>query len=363
MSKKNIAFLYPRIAHYREEFFEYFAQHYNCDLYVYENIEVSKKNNFSISSLKTKTLKSLLLFSRLRVFNFIPLLNPKYDAIILIGEMKVLPVWILLILAKLIGVKTILWGHGISIHSYLEEEKKINSIRLLFHKLADHIWLYTENEKHIWENYLKESVLTSVNNTVDIESILQQKCLDKEILQDKYQVKTPINLIYCARFSMQERRTDLLIQIIQNLDPEKYGFIIIGDGPLKPDFSPYGNVFDFGAVYDADKKNELFQLADLYIQPGWIGLSCNEALAYSKPILTFERSNTVRQCVEYAFLNDKNSFIAVNMEEMLHFINNLSEERIQQYQADSKIYAENNLRMEVMIDKAKNSLDHLIKVS
>lgn len=361
LKTKKIAFLYPRVSHYREEFFEYFIQHYNTDIYVYENKNESQKNNFQISHIKTKDLKSILLFSKLRIFNFLPLLNPNYKVIILIAEMKTLPIWILLILAKFTRTKVVLWGHGISIHTYLQEEKRLNYIRLLFHKLADHVWLYTEHEKSIWKNYLDETKLTSLNNTINIEGILEQKNLDKKMLKEKYQVETSINFIYCARFTIYERRTDLLVEIIQNLDAKKYGFIIIGDGELKPDFSIYENVYDFGSVYDDNKKNELFQLADLYIQPGWIGLSCNEALAYAKPVLTFKRSDKIRQCVEYAYLNEKNSYIAKDMHDMLSFIKTLNEKKITYYQKNSKAYARDNLRMEVMIKRANTSLKRLLE--
>lgn len=349
------------IAHYREPFFRYFVDKYNCDIFTYEPKESSTNNNFSISSIKTTQLKSKLLFSKLRIFNFLPLLHPKYKVIVLIGEMKVLPVWMILIFAKLMGKKTILWGHGISIYKYLEEEKKLNPIRVLFHKLADHIWLYTDHEKKIWSKYINPARITSVNNTIDIENILNQPILDKHELKIKYNIKTKINFIFCARFSLHARRTDLLLELIKSLDPEKYGFIIIGDGHLKPDFSPYNNVYDFGTVYDVERKNELFQIADLYIQPGWIGLSCNEALAYGKPVLTFERSETVPQCVEYGYLNEQNSYIAKDLHQMLKFINQLTEDNIFTLQQSSKWYATENLHMNTMTFQAENSLLNLIR--
>ena len=355
----RIAFLYPRISHYREEFFEYFISNYNTDIYVYESIKKSKNNNFQVSSILTKKLNSISFFSKFTIFNFLPLLHPKYKIIILSAEMRLLPIWILLIFAKLTSKKTILWGHGISIYNYLEEEKKLNSFRVFFHRLADHIWLYTEKEKKIWENYLTKSKLTALNNTINIEDIMKNKKLNKSLLKVKYNIATDINFIYSARFSMLERRTDLLVKIIESLNKKKYGFIIIGDGVYKPDFSMYDNVYDFGTVYDSKKKNELFQLADLYLQAGWIGLSCNEALAYGKPVLTFKRSSKVLQCVEYSYLNNKNSYIANNMQDMLLFINTLDDEKIKDYQINSRLYAKNHLQMGTMINNAKVSLDKL----
>jgi glycosyltransferase involved in cell wall biosynthesis len=360
MSDTNIAFLYPRISHYREEFFAYFQKNYHCHIFVYENDQENKRNHFKISKVPTIRLNSFLLFSRLRIFNFFPLLHPKYKILILIAEMKVLPLWFILIFAKLMNKKVILWGHGISIHTYLKEEKKLNSIRVLFNKLANYLWLYTEKEKNIWKKYIPDNKITALNNTINIENILEQESLNIDMLKEKYHLDTEINFIYCARFSMQERRTDLLVEIINQLDPNKYGFLIIGDGPLKPDFSHYANVIDFGSVYERHQKNEIFQLADLYIQPGWIGLSCNEALAYGKPILTFKRSEEIRQCVEYAYLNKSNSYIANDMNDMISFISSLTQQEIQRYQKNSRNYAKKNLRMDVMIKHAEDSINHIL---
>ena len=357
--ESDIAILYPHIAHYREDFFKELLKYHCFDIFTYINNEESINNNFYISKLETKKLNSRIFLKRLRLFNFLPLLSNKYKVIILIGEMQVLPTWIVMILSKLLKKKIILWGHGISIHTYLDEQKQIKTSRLLYHKLADYIWLYTEKEKVIWSKYLDPAIITSLNNTLDINKILNQETLDKKVLKEKYNIKSKITLIYCARFSLYERRTDLLVEIIKKLDSEKFSFIIIGDGKLKPDFSTFKNVNDFGAVYDDKLKNELFNIADLYIQPGWIGLSANEALAYGKPILTFKRSNEIKQCVEYAYLNNKNSFIAEDIKDMINFLENISNEKILLLQNNAKKFAKENLTLDLMALNASKSLDKI----
>jgi hypothetical protein len=356
----KIAFLYPRISHYREDFFLFFKKNYNCDIFVYEDTKENKNNNFEISNIETIKLKSKLLFKKIRIFSILPFFSNHYDCIILIAEMKVLPTWFILIIARILKKNVILWGHGISIHSYLSEEIKLNPIRVMYHKLATNVWLYTDKEVVLWEKHIKKNRLVSLNNTIDIKKILSLPKLNSNTLKNKYNIKTEVNLIYCARFSMYERRTDLLIEIIERLDRKKYGFLIIGDGPIKPNFSKYSNVIDFGSVYDENIKNELFQIADLYIQPAWIGLSCNEALAYGKPVLTFKRSENIKQCVEYTYLNEFNSFIANNMEEMITFITSLNQERISFYKKNAKNYAKDNLLLDLMINRANHSLKNCL---
>lgn len=353
----NLGILYPRISHYREEFFEEIMKVHNIDFYLYESIKESEKDNFKNSYIQATYLKTFELLKKVRLINTIPMMKKKYDVVILIGEMRSISVWFLLIYYKFTKTKTILWGHGISIHTYLIESKKLNSLRVAFHKLADHNWYYTKNEVEIWKSYILEDRLTPLNNTINIEEILNStKSLDKEKLKDKYNINTEINFIFSARFSKLERRADLIPELVKLLDKDKYGFIIIGDGNLKPDFSSFSNVYDFGAIYDRDIKDELFEIADIYYQPGWMGLSTNEALAYGKMVLTFERSKEIKQCVEYTYLNDKNSYIAKDMNDLVLFLSTLSYEEIIQYSNNAREYAQKNLTLKTMVDNALDSL-------
>ena len=357
----KIAVIYPRISHYREEFFKVLNEHFDIDIYVYENDLTNNAEHFNISKITTFQLESIKIFSKYTLLNPLPFIKSNYKLIIMIGDLRVITIPLLLIFLKFTSIKSILWGHGISVHNYIQEEQKLNSLRVLLHRLADHIWLYTENEREIYKNYFPENKITSLNNTININNIINRPSSDKINLLAKYNIKTPINFIFCARFTLLDRRADLLKEIIQKLDPYKYGFIIIGDGPYKPEFSKHCNVLSMGSVYDECIKNELFDIADLYLQPAWIGLSANEALAYGKGILTFKRSENIKQCVEYSYLNDKNSYIAENVDDMIRFINQLTPEIISDLQRHALIYAKKNLTMESMTSSAINSIKSLVK--
>jgi hypothetical protein len=358
---KKIAVLYPRVPHYRETFFKKLGEKYDLDIYVYEDDKKVKKQFFNNANIKTYKLFSFDIFSKLRFVNPIPFFSNKYDTYILIGEIRNITVWLILVFAKLSGKKTILWGHGISVHNYLQEEKKLNFFRVFFNKTSDMLWLYTKKEQDIWNRYLPIDKLTYLNNTVDTESILEIPIKDKIELKEKYNIKTSVNLIFSARFITKERRTDLLLEVMDKLDKKKYGLIIIGDGPLKPNFSEYTNIYDFGLVYDIQIKSDLFQIADLYFQPGWLGLSCNEALAQAKGVLTFKRSDKVKQCVEYGYLNKDFSFIAENVEEMVDFLEHINDSIIQEFSVNARNYAKTNLLMSQMVKNADESLRRLIK--
>lgn len=353
----KIGVVYPRVSHYREEFFEGLMGCHDLDIYIYESEESSVNNNFKNSKMPTKKLKSFDLFGKLRVLDIFTVIRENYDVIILIGEMRNISVWFMLLYYKFKKTKVVLWGHGISVHSYLKEEKALNPFRVIFHRLADLNWYYTSKEVSIWDKYLKTGSSVSLNNTIFIEEILDREVSSKIALKKTYKIEQEIVFIFSARFNNPHRRVDLLLDLIDKLDVTKYGFIIIGDGRLKPDFSKYCNVYDFGAVYERTKKNDLFDMADLYFQPAWMGLSCTEALAYGKPVITFERSDLIRQCVEYAYLDDANSYRASDVEDLLKFIENLSLDELRSMSVAARSYAIRNLRMSCMVDNALESLE------
>jgi hypothetical protein len=113
--------------------------------------------------------------------------------------------------------------------------------------------------------------------------------------------------------------------VINSLDANRFGFVVIGAGKDKPDFSSYPNVYDFGAVYDAEVKRELFTLSDIYFQPGWVGLSIVEAMGYGLPIFTFKRSEDIYQCVEYDYIKSGvNGMIFSSVDECVSYIQNMS---------------------------------------
>jgi glycosyltransferase involved in cell wall biosynthesis len=160
-------------------------------------------------------------------------------------------------------------------------------------------------------------------------------------------------LLFCARFENPYRRTDLLIESIQRLNPNEFAFVIIGVGKLKPDFSAYKNVYDFGAVYDNQVKQELFSIADIYFQPGWVGLSIVEAMAYALPIFTFRRSNETKQCVEYSYISHKETGLLFNdINECVQTLQSITDEEINKMGRNARQFVSENLSVKNMVNNA-----------
>ena len=376
--KQRIAILQPEVPHYRSEFFSLLREKVEgFDLFTYNSEKKVKKSGFCIGMetihIANIEKKGVLIYAPWR------LLSKQYDTLVLMLHFAHLTTWLLLLTKWLHRKRIILWGQGISVKRYLKESKKPDWKLKWMMALADGVWIYEEPEAKQWQAIFPKKPIVALNNTLTgVEEIVRTTGLYEtergsyetqqgryenpkvDVLQEikkKWGITQEVVLIFCARCENNYRRTDLLVEAIERLDAEKYGFIIIGDGKNKPDFKKYKNVHDFGAVYDNNVKRELFAVADIYFQPGWVGLSIVEAMAYGKPVLTFKRSKDTLQCVEYCYIEDgKNGLVFDDMEDCVEKISNLTTEQVKSMGANAKKLVLEKLTPRLMAEHALSIL-------
>lgn len=360
MKKKSIAILQPEVPHYREEFFDLLRQKCETmDLYVYNSFDDTRKNGFKINTEKLKFIPNKqvkgFLFYNPRV-----LFDKRYDVIVLMLHFAHITTWLLLLTKFLHRKKIILWGQGISVKRYLKEEHRPDWKLRWQMALADGVWLYMQKELEQWRKVFPKKKMVALDNTLSgVHDMLAYRG-DKSALKEKYGIKEKTVLIFCARFESNYRRTDLLVEAMKRLDSKNFGFIIIGAGRNKPDFSGFENVHDFGAVYDTDVKRELFAIADIYFQPGWVGLSIVEAMAYGLPVFTFKRSEETKQCVEYSYIKaSQNGMIFENMDECVSVISTIAPEEIRRLGDNARELVRTRLTPAQMAEKAYSLVEQL----
>lgn len=351
----RIAILQPEIPHYREEFFALLKERCEAvDLYVYNSARSSEGKGFHIGKNEQAYITNKQLGGFL-FYNPAVLLKGKYDTLVLMWHFAHFTTWLLLLTKFIHRKKIILWGQGISVKRYLKEEKHPNILLRWMMLLADGGWVYMKKECEQWQKIFPNKPLVALNNTLTgvYEMVEKNPNLAKEELRKKYSIKEQVVLLFCARFTNPYRRTDLLVEAIERLDKKRYGFVIIGEGCYKPDFAKYENVYDVGSVYDMDVKGELFALSDLYFQPGWVGLSIVEAMAFSKPICTFKRDDETLQCVEYSYIEDgQNGMIFDNMDDCLNRLTSKSSEEIVRMGNNAREFVKDNLSVVCMVENA-----------
>lgn len=355
----KIAILQPEIPHYRNEFFKYIEnQIEGLDLYIYNSEEDIRAKGFCQNMNNLYHVENLCIHGVL-AYNPVNLLSRKYDTLVLMLHFAHITTWLLLLTKWLHRKRIILWGQGISVKRYLQEEKRPDWKLKWQIALADGVWIYTEKEAEQWRKIFPDKPIAALNNTLTGagEMTEYRPARSKAELKRKYKITQEIVLIFCARFESNYRRTDLLEEAIGRLDAGKYGFIIIGAGKNKPDFSRYDNVYDFGAVYDNSIKQELFCVADLYFQPGWVGLSIVEAMAYGKPICTFIRSEETKQCVEYSYIKEgENGLIFRDMDDCINRIMSLSQADIERMGENARNLVKQSLTPRNMGERALSIL-------
>lgn len=342
MNLRNLAILQPEVPHYREEFFAGLREQCGkADIYVYNSQEAAAKNGFKVQSEGVRFIPNMLWHGVLW-YNPVKLLHKEYDTLVLMLHFAHLTTWLLLLTKFIHRKHIVLYGQGISVKRYLKEERKLDWKLRWMGAMADGVWLYMPKEEKQWKEIFPKKKIVALNNTVtgmdDIVSYIPP--MSKAELKEKYAITEERLLIFCARFTSPYRRVDLLLETIEKLDNKCFGFIIIGDGANKPDFTKYPNVHDFGAVYDVAVKRELFSIADIYFQPGWVGLSIVEAMGYGLPVFTFKRSLKTLQCVEYSYIEDRhNGRILGSMDDCLKAIAESESEDIERMGREAKALA------------------------
>lgn len=356
----KIAHLQPFIPHYREEFFVKMGEQCRQTIFTFEEPELTKSHSFQLGESKTQHVQNLS-FGPFLIYNPLPLLRSN-DVLVLMLHFGHLTTWLLLLTKWLHRRKIILWGQGISVKRYLTEEKHPDWKLRLQIALADGVWLYMEKECKQWQQTFPCKPIVALQNSLsgvrEMTEYQPQSSIDE--LKVKYNITQPTVLIFCARFENNQRRVDLLVETIKRLDTKRFAFVIIGAGSNKPDFSLYANVYDFGALYDTNVKRELFALSDIYFQPGWVGLSIVEAMAYGKPIFTFERSAETLQCVEYSYITDGyNGKIFSTIEQCVNTIESISIQQIKTLGNNARRFVSENLMMEQMVERAMSVVNRL----
>ena len=361
---KKLIHLQPFVPHYREEFFDLLGKQLKEDgldgqsieqeIFTYEKAKNVKSASFNMGNVACKHVPSKLIKGKLLFYNPFSLLGKDNEVLVLMLHFAHVGTWLLLLTKWLHHRKIILWGQGISVRRYLKEEQKPDWKLKWMIALADGIWFYMDKEKEQWQKLFPKKPMVALHNTltgVD-EMVEYQPKRTVADLKEKYGIKQDVIFIFCARFTA-DRRVDLLLETIKRLNPQKYGFVIIGAGESKPDFTIYNNVYDFGAVYDTAIKRELFALADAYFQPGWVGLSIVEAMAYGKPIFTFVRSLDTLQCVEYSYIrHGVNGMIFHDINDCISKIEAMSLDEMKRMGDNARFYVKENLTIGQMVENA-----------
>ncbi len=207
------------------------------------------------------------------------------------------------ILARILGIKFIVWGHGYDRSKGFDPSKSLlDKIRLFLLKKTDATLLYGEKAKEELAQYInKEKMFVAHNclNTLELSKLREKfERTGRGKLKQNLNFSHQYNLTFIGRLT-KSKKTHVLIDVFEHLSPnirEDLCLHIIGSGDdlesmiNHVDAKGYQGNFKFhGAVYSAERTGEILYCSDLMIIPGAVGLSLNHAFNFDCPVITYKR--------------------------------------------------------------------------
>ena len=204
------------------------------------------------------------------------------DVIIFWVRLRHLYLFPTLFLAKLLGKKTIYWGHGTDLS---------NQKGMWFKRFANNAEYRVFNALILYGEHLKKNLKTAfhaktfiANNTLAF-SRNGGASLDRAGCLSRYNITTPRNIICCGRMQRRKRLEDLFAAF-EMLNRHDTGLILVGpdsDGVLGNIRAK--NVHVLGPIY-GDERLDLLSASDVFCLPGAVGLSIVDAFHCGLPLVT-----------------------------------------------------------------------------
>tara|TARA_B110000208_G_scaffold185298_1_gene240283 strand:- start:893 stop:1984 length:1092 start_codon:yes stop_codon:yes gene_type:complete len=203
------------------------------------------------------------------------------DLLILNGNMRFLSNWMIQVIRKLLGRRTLLWGHA---------EGKVNRVpylRSLYLSLSDGFIAYTKAQREmLLKRYPGMEVWVAPNSCVAASDCVPA-------LADVDEVRT---VLYVGRL-VEEKKVKLLLEGYihareHKLIPEAVKLVFVGSGEQgalleqQAAASGYGADIDFaGHVSEVGKLREFYRQALCSVSPGYVGLSATQSFSFGIPML------------------------------------------------------------------------------
>lgn len=247
-------------------------------------------------------LTKYLVWQNLKMFKW---LKRKPKTIILLGDFIVVSNWILIVLAKILGIEVVTKGHGM----YGNEKGLKLLARRSFLQLADKHLVYERHGKNLLKNNgIHEDKIHILFNSLDYDKHLKSRTDIEKFNKSKtlHFFKNPDlpTLIFIGRLT-KVKKLDLIITAARNLQDKdiKVNILFVGDGSEKQNLEELateqlldGSFHFYGASYDEKINSKLIAVADLCVSPGNVGLTAIHSLSYGTPVCT--HSNLLFQMPE-----------------------------------------------------------------
>jgi glycosyltransferase involved in cell wall biosynthesis len=268
---------------YRKNFFTYLKRSLNNNFVLFGGdfyFDKSVKSDATI--LFKKQVKNYFFLNRKILFQMgMWHMVLKQNRLVLEMNPRIISNWIILLLRKWSGNKTILWGHAWPREG---STSKSDNLRNIMRKLADEIIVYTKTQQIELQRKMPSKKIYAAPN-----SIYYRKQMTTN--QDFNLIK---NIIYVGRLT-KGKKPMLLVKAfhlsMKNL-PEESNLILVGDGgerELIENYIKQNNLIEriklLGPIDDYEKLKELYNTSLLSVSPGYVGLSATQSFGFGVPLI------------------------------------------------------------------------------
>jgi glycosyltransferase involved in cell wall biosynthesis len=313
----KIAFIVPKIMHYRISFFEKLYAEYGTDFKVFasESKNESSRPHFSgevtfPKCILTESKSRILTLEVVHIsglFKTVKNFNP--DIVIIVNHVGRLDYIQTVLWAKKEKKKVIMWTCFWNPETHNTLKRKVRSIlQRWFYNKADIHLTYSSScsAKLVNIGFPEENIVIAYNGIEAAKSRLNKNTSE---LMLKYIDKGEKIFLYIGGLG-RDKKVDLLLNawmlFINQNNVKNVRLLIVGSGPedmrLKAMSRENGidsTVNFLGRI--EDEKQLLFEAIHVLVLPGTGGLALNEAVLYKKPIIVSEADGTERDLVISGF--------------------------------------------------------------
>lgn len=278
--------------HYRYPIYKEMSKELYCDFFLGDHVQTAiKKFDYTSLSGYKGTLQNKFFHNFYWQKCSVKLVYKNYMYYILDGEPYCLSSWMILLLAKLKGKKTIAWTHG----WYGRENFVKKIIKKVFYNLHDKLLVYNEYAINLMKEVGIHSQMYCIANSLDSdkEKEIRKAMHYTAIYHDHFKNDCP-TIIYCGRIQ-KWKKLEMIVDSIATLKEQgtMINAIFIGKDVEGVDLETYAEkknvekqVWMYGPCYDDKILAELFYNSQVCVSPGNVGLTAIHSLTFGCPVIT-----------------------------------------------------------------------------